>query len=48
MSLNMLIETSEGYDYTFAQFEGWCRKAGFRSTERFPLAGPASAAVAYK
>ncbi len=48
MSLNMLIETAEGYDYTFAQFEGWCRKAGFRSTERIPLAGPASAAVAYK
>ena len=48
MSLNMLIETPEGYDYTFAQFEGWCRKAGFRSTERLPLAGPASAAVAYK
>jgi len=48
MSLNMLIETSEGYDYTFTQFEGWCRKAGFRSTERFPLAGPASAAVAHK
>jgi len=48
MSLNMLIETPEGYDYTYAQFEGWCRKAGFRSTERFPLAGPASAAVAYK
>jgi len=48
MSLNMLIETAEGYDHTFAQFEGWCRKAGFRSTERIPLARPASAAVAYK
>ncbi len=48
MSLNMLIETPEGYDYTFAQFDGWCRAAGFRRTERFPLAGPASAAVAWK
>ena len=48
MSLNMLIETAEGYDYSFAQFDGWCRKAGFSRTERFALAGPASAAVAYK
>jgi len=48
MSLNMLIETPEGYDYTYAQFESWCRKAGFRNTECFPLAGPTSAAVAYK
>ncbi|MGA3303558.1 MAG: methyltransferase [Methylovirgula sp.] len=48
MSLNMLIETKDGYDYTFAQFDGWCRKAGFEKTERIPLAGPASAAVAYK
>ncbi len=48
MSLNMLIETKDGYDYTFAQFDGWCRKAGFKKTERIPLAGPASAAVAYK
>ncbi|MGH7121100.1 MAG: methyltransferase [Acetobacteraceae bacterium] len=48
MSLNMLIETPEGYDYTFAQFDGWCRAAGFRSTEKIPLAGAASAAVAWK
>ena len=48
MSLNMLIETPEGYDYTFAQFDGWCRKAGFCSTETFPLSGPASAVVAWK
>ena len=48
MSLNMLIKTTEGYDYTFAQFDGWCRQAGFCSTESFPLAGPASAAVAWK
>ena len=48
MSLNMLIETPEGYDYSFAQFNTWCAKAGFRSTEKFPLRGPASAAVAWK
>ena len=48
MSLNMLIETPEGYDYTFSQFDGWCRAAGFRRTERIALQGPASAAVAWK
>lgn len=48
MSLNMLIETSDGYDYTFAQFDGWSRSAGFRSTEIFPLAGSTSAAIAWK
>lgn len=48
MSLNMLIETPEGYDYTFAQFDGWCRAAGFRTTEKMPLAGAASAAIAWK
>ncbi|HEY5225360.1 MAG TPA: methyltransferase, partial [Methylovirgula sp.] len=48
MSLNMLIETPDGYDYTFAQFESWCRAAGFRSTEKIPLTGGASAAVAWK
>jgi precorrin-6B methylase 2 len=46
MSLNMLIETPEGYDYTFAQFDAWCRDAGFAATERLPLAGPASAVIA--
>jgi precorrin-6B methylase 2 len=48
MSLNMLIETPEGYDYTFAQFDGWCRAAGFRRTEILPLTGPSSAAIAWK
>ena len=48
MSLNMLIETQGGADYTAAQFEGWCRAAGFVRTELVPLAGPSSAVVAYK
>jgi precorrin-6B methylase 2 len=48
MSLNMLIETPGGFDYTPAQFDGWCRAAGFTRTEVVPLAGPTSAAVAYK
>jgi predicted O-methyltransferase YrrM len=50
MSLNMLIEfgADGGFDYTGAQYGAWCRKAGFARTEVMPLAGPASAAIAYK
>lgn len=48
MSLNMLIEFGDAFDYTGADFAGWCREAGFRETEVVPLAGPTSAAVAYK
>lgn len=48
MSLNMLIETGDGFDYTGADFAGWCREAGFARTEVVPLAGPASAAIAWK
>jgi predicted O-methyltransferase YrrM len=48
MSLNMLIETEGGFDYTGAQFKSWCLEAGFKSTEVMPLTGPASAAIAYK
>lgn len=48
MSLNMLIEFGEAFDFTGADFDRWCRQAGFRETEVIPLAGPASAAIAYK
>ncbi|MGE3801264.1 MAG: methyltransferase [Candidatus Kapaibacterium sp.] len=48
MSLNMLIETGEGFDYTFADFKGWAEKVGFASTAIMPLAGPSSAVIAYK
>ncbi|MDC7999517.1 methyltransferase [Aequorivita todarodis] len=48
MSLNMLIETGDGFDYTFDDFTKWAKKVGFSSTELMPLAGPASAAIAYK
>jgi precorrin-6B methylase 2 len=48
MSLNMLIETPEGYDYTFAQYKAWCHAAGFSATELIKLTGGASAAVAWK
>ena len=48
MSLNMLIETGDGFDYTGADFAGWCEEAGFARSEVLPLAGPCSAAIAYK
>jgi methylase of polypeptide subunit release factors len=48
MSLNMLIEFGDAFDYTGAEFAGWCRDAGFREVEIMPLTGPASAGIAYK
>ena len=48
MSLNMLIEFGDAFDFAAADFFGWCREAGFSRTEVIPLAGPASAGVAYK
>ena len=48
MSLNMLIETGTGFDYTFADFNKWAKQIGFKSTALLPLAGPTSAAIAYK
>jgi hypothetical protein len=48
MSLNMLIENGDGFDYTYEDFEGWAKAAGFRKIEGLPLAGPTSAAIAYK
>ncbi|HMD00265.1 MAG TPA: methyltransferase, partial [Ferruginibacter sp.] len=48
MSLNMLIENGDAFDYTFDDFNGWTKAAGFKRTEIIPLAGPTSAAIAYK
>ena len=45
MSLNMLIEFGDAFDFTGADFAGWCREAGFSRCEVLPLAGPASAAI---
>jgi hypothetical protein len=48
MSLNMLIEFGDAFDYTGADFSGWCKEVGFKETEILPLAGPTSAGIAYK
>jgi SAM-dependent methyltransferase len=48
MSLNMLVEFGDAFDFTGADFIRWCREVGFTKFQVIPLAGPASAGVAYK
>lgn len=48
MSLNMLIETPGGFDYTGADCIGWMKDAGFAEARIEHLQGPYSLAVATK
>jgi precorrin-6B methylase 2 len=48
MSLNMLIEFGDAFDYSRADFAGWCKEVGFKEIDVLPLAGPASGGIAYK
>lgn len=48
MSLNMLVETPGGFDYTAADCIGWMRDAGFAEARHVPLDGPNSMVVATK
>jgi hypothetical protein len=48
MSLNMLIEFGAAFDFTGADFGGWCKEVGFKEIDVLPLVGPATAAIAYK
>ena len=48
MSLNMLIETSGGFDYTGADCSGWMKKVGFSETRVEHLVGPDSMVVGIK
>ena len=48
MSLNMLIETPGGFDYTGKDCCEWMRAAGFRETRVEHLVGPESMAIAIK
>jgi precorrin-6B methylase 2 len=48
MSLNMLIETPGGFDYTGADCAGWMREAGFTATRVAPLVGPDAMVVGTK
>ncbi len=48
MSLNMLIETQGGFDYTGADCIGWMKAAGFRETRVEHLVGPDSMVIGIK
>jgi hypothetical protein len=48
LSLNMLIETHGGFDYTGADCRGWMTEAGFRDTRVEHLIGPDSMVVGIK
>lgn len=48
MSLNMLIETPGGFDYSGADCKGWMKKVGFRKMSVEHLVGPDSMVVGIK
>lgn len=48
MSLNMLVETPGGFDFTGADCQGWMKEAGFRETYVQHLTGPDSMVVGIK
>jgi len=48
MSLNMLVETPGGFDYTGADCQRWLREAGFRETRQEHLVGPDSMVIGIK
>jgi hypothetical protein len=48
MSLNMLVETPGGFDYTGADCAGWMKEAGFKQTRVEHLVGPDSMVIGIK
>ena len=48
MSLNMMIETEGGFDFSASDFEVWAQEIGFNKIEVMHLTGPSSAIIAYK
>jgi hypothetical protein len=48
MSLNMLIETPGGFDYTGQDCQGWMHAAGFHTTRVEHLVGPESMVIGIK
>ncbi|WP_435623396.1 methyltransferase [Flagellimonas sp.] len=48
MSLNMAIETDQGFDFTASDFTQWAKEVGFSRTNVMPLTGPSSAVIAFK
>lgn len=48
MSLNMLIETHGGFDFTGADCRKWMKEVGFKKTKVERLAGPDGMVIGYK
>ncbi|MEO6597922.1 MAG: methyltransferase [Planctomycetota bacterium] len=48
MSLNMLIEFGDAFDYSGKDFHGWCKQIGFQKFATLHLQGAHSAAIAWK
>ena len=48
MSLNMLLETPTGFDYTVGEGVQWLKEAGFRDVSATPLNGPDTMVVGLK
>lgn len=48
MSLEMLLLTEGGFDFTAADFDSWAWEAGFKKTTPMPLDGNSNAVIAYK
>jgi hypothetical protein len=47
-SLNMLVETAGGFDFTGSDCAGWMKEAGFRETRVEHLVGPDSMVIGIK
>lgn len=48
MSLNMNIETEEGFDFSASDFRAWAEDSGFSKVSAMHLTGPSSALIAIK
>ena len=48
MSLNMLIETHGGFDFTGADCRKWMKEVGFSRTKVVPLTGPDGMVIGFK
>ena len=48
MSLNMLIEFGDAFDYSGSDLANWCREVEFSDFAVMPLTGPSTAAVVYR
>jgi len=48
MSLNMMVEYGDAFDFTISELESWCMQTGFKNISFVHINGPISAAIAVK